>query len=472
MLGETPTLRGFADVMNAWEGKEVKGMKDWPLFKRMLPEGKQTDAEAFRMFQKLAFRHGLVGSKQGLASEFIGDAVDSISSQVPGLGKGKVNPIKGKFTPAPEGSSFFDKYLNPAASRDGLTVNREGLANVETDVWAPYRMGRDVGEQVEFFNRIMPFMQQLKKGVAPDAAADFVNRAQVDYSQLSAFERQYARLAFPFYTFTRRMSETVVDELIARPGGPMAQVIRASNNARDKDALAPEYILETAAIPVGSKSDGSQSYMTGFGLAHEDVLNLLNGPMRLSGEESFRELAGRSAPFIKAPIEISTNESLFQRGPSGGRDLDDVDPTLGRIRSNIGDMFTGERTQDPDPVVSQGFEYLVGNSPASRFANTARTLTDSRKWEDFGLGLGLNLLTGARVTDVSPIAQDAIANERIGNLMKELGSRQFKTDYLPESKRENLSEEEKELLELLKESKKVLNKRFQKRREEKAKKLI
>ena len=309
-------------------------------------------------------------------------------------------------------------------------------------------------------------MQKMQKGWDPGAAAEWVNRAQVDYSALSQFERDKMRLFIPFYTFSRRSAQTIADELFHRPGGPMAQTIRAANTARDPHEPAPDYVLDTMAIPLGEKSDGSRSYMTGLGLMHEDALNLLNGVLRLDAEELSREVLGRSNPLFKAVVEIPTGESLFQRGPHGGRDLEDVDPPIGRTISNIKDAFTGERTQDADPFISQQFEYLVANSPASRFVNTVRTATDSRKWEN-PLHLMANLGTGVRVTDISPVAQDAIANERLGKLLEELGAREFSTTYVPDNKKARLTEEEKQLVELLEQQKKVLNERFRIRREAK-----
>jgi hypothetical protein len=183
------------------------------------------------------------------------------------------------------------------------------------------------------------------------------------------------------------------------------------------------------ALPAGTLPDGSQRYVTGFGMPWEDPLSFLGGGVR----GGLLEGASRMNPLTKAPIEWMTNQTLFQKGPSGGRPLEDLDPTLGRIISNIKQAVTGEETPRAKPILgSQALEFAVANSPLTRFATTARQMTDQRKW---GIGGLANLLTGVRVSDISPASQDAILRERAQEAWKKLGARPFIRMSVPAEER-------------------------------------
>jgi hypothetical protein len=76
-------------------------------------------------------------------------------------------------------------------------------------------------------------------------------------------------------------------------------------------------------------------------------------------------------PFVKVPFEYATGKQFFT-----GRDLRDLHANTGSI---IGDQ-------------------LIGMTPLARVPSVVNTLTDDRK--DV-IDKGINLLTGARLTDVN-----------------------------------------------------------------------
>ena len=59
-----------------------------------------------------------------------------------------------------------------------------------------------------------------KKGYSASAAAEKVKLLQLDYTDLSGFERMFMKRAMPFYTFSRRMASSLFHQLAERPGGP------------------------------------------------------------------------------------------------------------------------------------------------------------------------------------------------------------------------------------------------------------
>jgi len=239
------------------------------------------------------------------------------------------------------------------------------------------------------------------------------------------------------------MAPTVFGELMQRPGGGMARTIMTTTQAgqTDEQGVTPDYIRETASIPLGVSDDGTRSYITGFGLPFEDPLQFAQAARgNVSG--LLREVGSRMNPIPKSLIETMTGRSLYQAGPFGGREIEDLDPTIGRIAANVSDLITGEKTERAQPFISPWTEYAISNAGPGRMLNTIRTATDPRKWDVIPWKLLLNLGTGVRVADVSPSAQDAILRERLARIMKDFGGRMYTRPYFPDYAKEDWSPEE------------------------------
>ena len=61
--------------------------------------------------------------------------------------------------------------------------------------------------------------------------------------------------------------------------------------------MTPDYVAETASIPLGGSPDGSNRYLTGAGLMAEDPLSFLGGGAR----GALLEAGSRLNPLVKAP---------------------------------------------------------------------------------------------------------------------------------------------------------------------------
>jgi hypothetical protein len=411
-------------------GGTVEGASQIPAVQQLAQEqgiANLTDDVATKLLGQLAYAHKVTGKYEGQAvsttgksSAMHGADVSDILQEIPGH-----QPITLK--------SAGKKLLG----RQGTTWNplkatARGVGGQMESTFAPLAAGEDVGHYVESANRLSPFIELLKQGVDPAEAAKRVGEAQVQYANrhYTPFERQIVGRLAPFAKFTKGQIPFTAKQLAEQPGGKLAQTVRAMNTARGDEEVTPDYVAETASIPLGTLKDGSRRYIAGFGLPFED-------PLKFAGSNPGFELLNRATPFVKLPLEMATGRSMFQEN----RDLGDMDPTVGRILANVGNM-TGLRESRQAVRIPGGrvLEPLLANSPATKALTALRTATDSRKGI---LGRALNLGTGVRLTDVSPAAQDALLRERAQELEKSLGAREFQKTWLPDDAAAKMSEQEK-----------------------------
>jgi hypothetical protein len=298
---------------------------------------------------------------------------------------------------------------------------------------APMVAAEMVGKQVEDMNRLAPFFTLLKKGWSEGAAADRVLASQVEYGgrAFSPFERSVMTRLAPFYKYGRKMSEFVGKELLERPQGGIAQTLRVTRDLQGNQIL-PDYAGQGLAIPLPESWRGDKNnprLLSSLGLMHEqDPFGFLGGGLKGAG----LELLSKMNPLIKVPIEMATGVSAFMRGPGGGRALEDMDPIIGRTVANIAELTGMKQDKDLIPLGSmepyaRRAEAILGLAPLRM--NVFRTATDPRK----GIGVkALNLLTGVRVTDVSPEAIDSKIREEATQVLKDMGvGKQFTRTYVP-----------------------------------------
>lgn len=265
-----------------------------------------------------------------------------------------------------------------------------GVGNQTETAFAPVKAGNDLGAITDSTNRLAPYLTLLRQGVDPAEARARVMASQVDYSNraFTPFEREAMMRVAPFYRFSKGMAQYVLPEIADNPSGNLAQAIRGTARMDSgDDQFVPEHLQQSMSIPLPGAPEGSQRFLTGLGMMYEDPLNLFRpgqnayGTVRGTGQE----LLGRVNPLLKAPLELFTDRQFFS-----GRELQDLDSSIGRTISNLG------ITEEP-PDVPILLDQALSNSPASRLLSTVRSLSDSRK----GAGVkALNLGTGVRITDV------------------------------------------------------------------------
>lgn len=277
--------------------------------------------------------------------------------------------------------------------------------------------GEQAAIKAEYYNRVTMLRYLNKyKGMTEEAAGELVDRIQLDYSALSGFEKAGMKRLMPFYAFTRLYGEEMAKQLYERPGGPLASMIKATGKAHGDEQFLPDYLQSTTMIkgdkiPGLGQVLGEDSYITGFGLAHEGPLGFLGGGPKRGMEEGLSALN----PLVKVPLEYATNQSFFQHG----RSLDKM--ALGGFSGEIGKKF-GDN-------IGRKAALLESALPITRYSASYKTLADEKRTatEKF-----LNLGTGLKSHAVDDRKRRAIKRDFVEKDMLEFGGKSFPIVYIPE----------------------------------------
>lgn len=175
--------------------------------------------------------------------------------------------------------------------------------------FAPFRIGRAVGSQIEWQARLVDFLANLRNTGDVTLAAQRTKQFLFDYNNLTNFERQFMKRLIPFYTFTRKNLEVQVRGLLQTPGRTAAQVTILSNigdvlsggelTDKERDAL-PDWIK--SGIGILKSKNGSTI----------EILGSLGTPI----EQPFQafqpnQFLGSISPLLRVPVEQASGYSFF-----------------------------------------------------------------------------------------------------------------------------------------------------------------
>ena len=432
------------EAYNLIRGKTVTGAAEIPaVLQRLQQQGRAlTDAEGTKVLREMIYAHELAGKYEHAAADVVGKiggkapgTIQDITQAIPG-----VNPLDWSQT----GKKLIGATPDTSATK---FWRQRGVIEEGTKKFGVSAAGEDLGYVIESVNRIAPFLSQLRKGVDDTVAAMKIGASQAKYGNrhFTPFETNVMQRMFPFYKFSSQMMPWFVKTLVQEPGGRLAQTIRAVGNARKPGDVVPDYVAETTSIPVsvgplaaifGNPPEGTDRYISGLGLMHEDPLGFFGSGIRGAGLETI----SRMNPMLKFPLEWSFGESTFQKGPMGGRELQDMDPLMGRIAANVNELATGKKTKVAPKIGGAFTEALVANSPLSRALSSVRVLTDPRK--GFGAKAGV-LGSGLRIADVSEGAKESKIRELMQPLMSEMGAKSFERIYFPKDVLESMTPQQR-----------------------------
>lgn len=325
----------------------------------------------------------------------------------------------------------------------GITGSKELLGSQGPyKFFGPSMGGLEFGHAIEHSNRVTPLLKLLYDGHGFASAHAKATAAQISYraKDFSKFEREVLKRIIPFYSFSSRTIPWALRRFVEHPGNLLSQTIRGTKRTAEHmqaqvqhPGPVPPHIGDSLAIPLEPDVPGVKRFLTGFDVMSQDLWELgiplvraLTGHgLRANLGNFISQLGARTHPLYgKLPVELMTGTSLWQRGVEGGRPLVSMDPPLARLMQSAKEMaakISGKEIA-PEDWVRLGtptmLDQLVSASPATRYLSTARQIMDVRK----GLGAkAVNLLTGARITDVSPRAQEAVLREHLRSMIRESG---------------------------------------------------
>ena len=260
-----------------------------------------------------------------------------------------------------------------------------------------------------------------------------VLRVQLDYNPdtFSSFEKKL-KVLYPFYSFRSREIAFVVNEMLTNPTGGLAKMIRLQNEALPREDYVPEHVKDKGLIPLGqAKPDGTKNYITSLGLMHEDVLSDFGPLLDADAARFARGEISNLHPMIKGVGELAFNQSSFQNGAMGGRSLYEMDPTLGRIFTQLGLQKPMPNEQAAPAFGSRGLEFALANSPFSRRLSQIKGMLDSPERKSLTQKI-IGQLTGVKITSVSPEARRQGLRDITNSIAREAGARAFTTYHVSE----------------------------------------
>lgn len=200
-------------------------------------------------------------------------------------------------------------------------------------------------QKINDFTRVALWIDKMKRNAtigglsfadAVDDTVATVRRSLFDYSDLTPFEQNIGKIAFPFYTFTAKNLPFQLEKLVTSPD-KFAWQVRAYNGAWNayegeiEPEDLPEWITNNLGIPIGkvfNTKDGREEHtvFSPNGWAPISDMAELADFIRHPIDEGGQFILSKVNPVFKEPIEQLMNTDAFT-----GREIDN-----GNIRDVLG----------------------------------------------------------------------------------------------------------------------------------------
>ena len=207
--------------------------------------------------------------------------------------------------------SEIDDILAPINSEKGKSI----MKKVKEHAW-DLKVPMKISETLENNRRLALFIRKLKDGDTYEEAANSVAKTLYDYGDITPFERDVMRRAFPFYTWMRKNLPAQVENLVRRPGkvAAMPKIKGAFEGAQEDtppEETRPDWMRREFSIYTGRGDDGKSNFaMLGSYLPTADLFRLGSSP-----EDAVAGLTSSLTPPVKVAAELATNRDFFRDRP-------------------------------------------------------------------------------------------------------------------------------------------------------------
>lgn len=326
-------------------------------------------------------------------------------------------------------------------------------------------------------NRMGGYFAMLKGGYSPESAAKAITEAQIDYSSLTKFERQYLATLFPFWSYQSRVVKWGAKTMYKSPvfknvalRGPQ----RIGEAANTDGEVAPSRIAERYGIPfelpdwmnsyleplLGKEVPGVQLYLSDIDIPFVDSLNTIN-PIMTPNKNMFgltkvdaaktlgataQNVAGSMLnPLAKMGVEGLSGQDLFTKTP-----LDATRKSLPTIAKRLGvaDAGTQEKLGYLEPAltsVAPGLNHLLS---IGRKISSPKGPTTAQNALDAVTNIG----SGLKIERIGQEEKVRDMRAKIANFLEQSPyASEMTIPYIPEERLPYASQELQEMFELDKE---------------------
>ena len=323
-------------------------------------------------------------------------------------------------------SGAISEVVEDGLRRDTLTGKIQSIARVP-------------GNLIETPARMQIFVKKVLDGMDPIEAASRVNRALVDYGELSEAERGIMRRLFLFPKWMRENVERSARELLTEPGRVVTTLKPAIVGAAGPDAdMLPEYKRGDFKVKMDSRNSDGKIFVTGIDLPFAAAIEQVFGD---SGANFLKKNISSMNPFITLAGELASGRDLFT-----GRSIEEAKQVrvLGQMikampkptqdylefRETVGDDGSPQYTMNGTKA-----HIIMKAFGISRFIGTPDAFNRVREEEGINAAL-IDMMTGIDVAEFDLKEQDErMMRARVKRLEKELKRkgvvRTFERTFVP-----------------------------------------
>ena len=241
------------------------------------------------------------------------------------------------------GAVYSIEQVTNLAEAHGLKssfIHAETMKDIATDLkefqpgfWNKMRVGRwaknwqktliESATALDNYWRVSVFIDGLKRGLSPDAAAAMARKTGYDYAALTKFEKAYARRTVMFYSYMRKNMDLFWDTLLTNPERILGQMrmlrgIQTAFLEDDAQIVLKDY--QQGRLPVFFKNTVinthkySQVMFITPPLPMMDALNFyidMYDIAKFTDEGAIRGMANRIAPWYQSLFVMATGTDIF-----------------------------------------------------------------------------------------------------------------------------------------------------------------